>query len=249
MMGVRVRFVFFLSTFFFLSCSHVFVPVQNEYINYRIEPTVPRDSSMHAMLRPYRDSIESTMNEVVGRASATLEKKQPNGSLGFFMADAMLFGAREKLGLPVHVSFVNNGGIRIQQLPKGDVTRGKIFELMPFDNLVVVQELKGSELQQLLDHTASRGGWPLAGLTMEIKDKKAVNVLINGAPLDPARTYLVANSDYVANGGDDANVLRNIPQKNVGYLLRDAIFDYIRHLKLQGQDITAKEENRVSHAQ
>jgi hypothetical protein len=59
----------------------------------------------------------------------------------------------------------------------------------------------------------------------------------------------VANSDYVANGGDDAAVLKALPQKNLGYLFRDAIFDYIRFLKLQGKDISAQEENRVSNAQ
>jgi 2',3'-cyclic-nucleotide 2'-phosphodiesterase (5'-nucleotidase family) len=204
---------------------------------------------MQLLMKPYRDSIEKTMNEVVGYAGKTLEKKQPEGSLGNFMADAMLYGARTKFNLPVDVSMINSGGIRITQLPQGAVTRGKVFELMPFDNLIVVQELKGSELQQMLDITASRGGWPTAGLTMQIKDKKAVNVKINGAPLDNNKVYLVANSDYVANGGDDAAVLKALPQKNLGYLFRDAIFDYIRFLKLQGKDISAQEENRVSNAQ
>ena len=120
---------------------------------------------------------------------------------------------------------------------------------MPFDNLVVLQELKGTELQEFLDMTAARGGWPVAGMTMQIKDKKAVNIKINGAPLVPGKTYVVANSDYVANGGDEANVLRKIPQENRGYLLRDSLFDYINYLMQQGKGITAKEENRVSHAQ
>lgn len=248
-MGFRVRSLFFLSSIFFLSCSNIFIPVQSEYENYRISQADPRDSSLSLMLKPYRDSINKTMNDVVGFAPVTLEKKSPEGSLGNFMTDAMLYGARQKFNQPVDVAFTNTGGIRIQQIAQGNVTRGKIFELMPFDNLVVLQELTGSQLQEFLDMTAARGGWPVAGLTMQIRDKKAVNVKINGEPLVPAKTYIVANSDYVANGGDDANVLRKIPQQNRGYLLRDALFDYINYLMQQGKGITAKEENRVSHAQ
>lgn len=120
---------------------------------------------------------------------------------------------------------------------------------MPFDNLLILQKIKGSVLQQLLDLTADKGGWPMAGLTMQIKDKKAVNVIIGGKPIDPDRVYTIANSDFIANGGDNADMLRPIPQITNGYLMRDAIFDYISKLKSQGKNITATIENRVTNAQ
>jgi 2',3'-cyclic-nucleotide 2'-phosphodiesterase (5'-nucleotidase family) len=144
---------------------------------------------------------------------------------------------------------MNYGGIRLNQLPAGPVTRGKIFELMPFDNLLVLQKMNGSVLQQLLDLAASKGGWPVAGITMQVKDKKAVNVLIGGKPLDPAQTYTVANSDFLGNGGDNAEMFRAIPQQNIGYLMRDAIFDYITKLKSSGQNIKASGELRVTNAE
>jgi 2',3'-cyclic-nucleotide 2'-phosphodiesterase (5'-nucleotidase family) len=109
--------------------------------------------------------------------------------------------------------------------------------------------MKGSMLQQFFDHIANRGGWPIANATMQIKDKKAVNVLIGGKPLDPSAMYTTLNSDFVANGGDNADMLRSIPQQNIGYLMRDALFDYIARLKSQGKNITANEENRVTNAQ
>jgi 2',3'-cyclic-nucleotide 2'-phosphodiesterase (5'-nucleotidase family) len=86
-------------------------------------------------------------------------------------------------------------------------------------------------------------------MTMQIKDKKAINVLINGKALDPTATYTVVNSDFIANGGDNAEMLRAIPQITNGYLMRDAIFDYIKKLKGQGKNITAHIENRVTNAQ
>jgi 2',3'-cyclic-nucleotide 2'-phosphodiesterase (5'-nucleotidase family) len=172
------------------------------------------------------------------------------------MADAFLYTAKEIFNIHVDAAFMNHGGIRLNQLPKGDVTTGKIFELMPFDNLLVIQKMKGSVLQEFLDLCASQGGWPVAGITMQIKNnpagqtgKKAINVLIGGKPIDPEKTYSIINSDYVANGGSDAEMLKAISQISNGYLMRDALFDYIKWLKSQGKNINANIEKRVTYAE
>ena len=189
------------------------------------------------------------MNDVIGVADVSLEKKQPEGGLGNFMADAFLIMAAEKYNTKVDVAFVNSGGVRLNQLPAGNITTGKIFELMPFDNLLILQKVKGDVLQQVLDLAAAKGGWPIAGLTMQLKDKKAINVIVGGKPLDLNATYTIANSDFIANGGDNAYMLRNVPQITNGYLMRDALLDYIKKEKSQGKNINAKIENRVTNAQ
>ena len=201
------------------------------------------------LTRVYRDSLEKTMNEVLGTLGQPLEKELPSGSLNNFMTDAMLNTARRRIDPLVSVAFLNYGGIRSTQVPAGPITRGKVFELMPFDNLLLVQEVKGSVLQQFLDATAASGGWPVAGLTMEIRDKKAVNVVIGGQPLDPSKTYHVANTDYVINVDEPGKLLRNIPVQNTGYLVRDAIIDYTRGLNAGGKKIPAPTDKRVSNAQ
>jgi 2',3'-cyclic-nucleotide 2'-phosphodiesterase (5'-nucleotidase family) len=189
------------------------------------------------------------MNAVLGTLEQALEREQPSGSLNNFMADAMLHMARQKMDPQVSVAFLNYGGIRATQVPAGPITRGKVFELMPFDNLLLVQQVKGSVLQQFLDATAATGGWPLAGLTMDIRDRKAVNVLIGGQPLDPSKTYHVANTDYVINVDEPGQPLRNIPVQNTGYLLRDAIIDYLGMLSAGGKNVPAPTEKRVRNAQ
>jgi len=142
---------------------------------------------------------------------------------------------------------MNQGGIR-SYIPKGNITVGKIFELMPFDNLVVLQDVKGSVLQEFLDKTAGEGGWPVStGITMSIKEKKAVQVLIGGKPLDANATYTIANSDYVANGGSDCEMLRKIPKMDKGYLFRDALLEYVAELTKQGKPVESKIENRVTN--
>ena len=233
----------------FTSCHSSYQTEKLQYTNYRLTPSQPADSAAVSFLKPYHDEVGKTMNDIVGVVDVSMDKALPESALGNFMADAFLAMTREKYNTQVDGAMMNYGGIRLTQLPAGPVTTGKIFELMPFDNLLVLQKLTGAQLQQVLDLTAARGGWPLAGITMEIKDNKAVNVLVGGQPLNPAQTYTIANSDFVANGGDDAAVLKALPQISNGYLMRDALFDYIKKLKASGKNISAKVENRVRYAQ
>jgi 2',3'-cyclic-nucleotide 2'-phosphodiesterase (5'-nucleotidase family) len=82
------------------------------------------------------------MNDIVGFVEESLDKKQPEGSLGNFMVDAFLTMARDKYNTPVDLAVLNSGGIRLTQLAAGNMTRGKVFELMPFDNLLILQRSK-----------------------------------------------------------------------------------------------------------
>jgi 2',3'-cyclic-nucleotide 2'-phosphodiesterase (5'-nucleotidase family) len=234
---------------FIISCNSGFLPSKAEYDDYKITDSLAKDSIIALMLKPYRDSVYESMKEIVGVTDMTLERKSPESTLGNFVADAIYFSARQKFNTPIDAAFVNYNGIRITTLPKGNITKEKIFELMPFDNLLVIQRLTGSVLQEFLDFTAQLGGWPSAGIKMQIKNKKAVNVFVGGKPLSKDSIYTVVNSDYIANGGDNAIMLTSIPQQNIGYLFRDALFDYIKLLKTQGKNISAKEENRISNVQ
>lgn len=231
------------------ACNPAFVPQRATYQVQKIEASAPRDSSLIAMIKPYGDSVRVKMDQVVGHVAVTLEKNSTESTLGNFVADAYLTMARRNFTQYVDATMVNFGGIRLNQLPAGPITRGKVFELMPFDNQIVLQQLTGEQLQSLLDLTASRGGWPVAGLTMQIKDKKAIAVTIGGQPLDPAKKYWIANADFVASGGDNASMLKTIPQVSIGYLVRDVLFDYIRSFTEKGKAVTASLEKRVTNAQ
>jgi 2',3'-cyclic-nucleotide 2'-phosphodiesterase (5'-nucleotidase family) len=249
MLFYRTKYWLLIVCTVFISCKTVFIPTKAEYAGYTIAAELPRDSGLLKLMQPYRDSVESTMNEIVGTTTASLEKKQPEGTLNNFMADAILYSARKKFNTTVDAAFVNYGGVRLNQLAKGNITRGKVYELMPFDNMLVLQKVDGKLLQVFLDFIADKGGWPLAGLTMEIKDKKAVNVMIGNEPLNNQKMYTIAMSDYVASGGDNVDMLKDVPQQNIYYTLRDAIFDYIKDFQSQGKSITVIEDKRIKHAQ
>lgn len=232
-----------------VACNRPMLPQELTYSGYTISAANRGDSALGLLLQPYRDSVERSMSFVVGQAAATLEKARPSSTLGNFMADAVLQMAAKRFNRPVHFSLLNYGGIRLTQLPQGPVTRGKIFELMPFDNLIVLQELSGAQVQELLDFIAAQGGWPVAGVSFTIRNKKATDITIAGKPFDRQQKYTIANSDYVANGGDGAAFMRAIPQIANGYLVRDALFDYVALLQGQSTPIVANNEMRINHVQ
>lgn len=215
------------------------------YTDYRIEKNTRTDSAMLTMLKPYAVSLNASMGKVIGFSNTNLTAQQPESGLGNFMADCMKQMAEKKFGRRVDAGFMNQGGIR-SYIAKGNITIGKIFELMPFDNLLVLQEVKGSVVQQFLDKTANDGGWPVSsGVTMGIRNRKAVNIVIGGKPLDENAVYIIANSDYVANGGSDCAMLKKIPQQNKGYLLRDALIEFVSELTQQGKPLDYSIEKRV----
>ncbi len=239
----------FLAVLFLLSaCKTTYQPGAVNYLDYRVSSQQTNDTAMLTLLRPYADSLNKTMNDVIAVAGMTLEKKQPEGTLNNVLADAMMAMSKELYNTPVDAAFVNYGGVRLTTLPAGNITRGKIFEVAPFDNIVVLQKITGNIFQQFLDLVAARGGWPCAGLSFQIKDKKAINVRINNKPIEAEAVYTIALLDYVANGGDDCTMLKNIPQLNNGYLFRDAVTRYLSKIHAAGREVTANIENRVSNA-
>lgn len=229
---LTVCYIFLL--LFITGCGpKYFAPVQVNAYNYGVEASRQGEQqAMKAFLQPYADSVNSSMNIVLGNLEQQLTKSWPECSLGSFMTDAYLEIAEIKFGKKVDISIMNYGGIRLNSMEPGPITKGKLFELMPFDNLMVLLEIDGSKLQAFLDHTASRGGWPIAGGSFTIENKKATSVKIGGEPLNPNKKYVVATSDYVASGGDESNVLKEIEQINIGYLQRDALIEYVLKKKL-----------------
>jgi 2',3'-cyclic-nucleotide 2'-phosphodiesterase (5'-nucleotidase family) len=248
-MRKQAQGVFLIFFVFISSCTTTYQPGAVQYNDYRITQTAPVNPGMTVMLKPYSDSINKSMNDIIVVSAAELEKNQPEGTLGNVLADGMLTMAIQLYSTKVDAAFINFGGIRLQVLPAGNITRGKVFELLPFDNIIVLQRVSGTVLKQFIDHVAGRGGWPCAGITYQIKSKKAVNIVVGGAPLDEMASYTIANNDYIANGGDDCIMLSKLPQQNGGFVFRDAIIRYFSGIAKKGMRLSSKIENRVANAE
>jgi 2',3'-cyclic-nucleotide 2'-phosphodiesterase (5'-nucleotidase family) len=149
--------------------------------------------------------------------------------------------AREKFDPGADISVVKFGGIRRPYLEAGPVTRGHVFEVMPFDNLMVLVTMKGSTLEKFLQEIAGEGAG-VAGFTMRIKDRKASEMLINGQPLNPEGAYTLVYTDYNYN---NTPVLKEGQLRSTSYLVRDALEEYLLEMKQEGKPVGLNLENRL----
>ena len=237
-------YLLLIAIFFAVSCSTSYKTENVQYSNYRIQQYDEGSKSLASIVKPYSDSVNKLMNIVIGYNDARLEKKREGNTLGFFITDAYLEMAKQKFDAKVDAAFMNSGGIRLPEIPAGAITQGKIFELMPFDNLMVVLKIKGSLLKQYLDALAADEGVIESGITMQIVNKTAQQVLVGGKPLDLNGDYTIVHSDYVAMNSD---LLKNIHRSTNGYLLRDALLDYVKSLNSQNKKVTVTNIERVSY--
>ncbi len=214
------------------------------YKSYPVEKKVAKDSAVQQLLLPYNDSVKKFMQKPIGFATSSLTRKQPESSMGNLLADGIRWAAAKQYNRPIDAAFLNSGGFK-SYIPKGNVTIETIYTIMPYDNVIVVQAIKGEVLLKLLNHIASRGGWPLSGISMKIVDKKATEVKVNGLPLNLNAKYTIALPDYIVNGGDYTTMLKYIPRENLQYLVRDGLIEYIQHLSASGLPVSATLQNRI----
>lgn len=205
-----------------------------------------QDEEIESMIAPYRDDLSSTMNKSIARVEIDLFKDKPSSSLGNLLADATLAMAAKYTQSTIDIGIMNYGGIRVPSLTKGPVTIGNVYELMPFDNYLVVLNLKGDQVQAMLDAIAANGGWPVSGLSFHIEENAAAKVLIKGEALETDKIYRVAISDYLANGGDHMDMLKGLPQENTNVLLRVAFMSYFQSFSDKNEALPYINEMRIS---
>lgn len=213
-----------------------------------IDSSIHPDTKFEAFLSPYRKRMDTIMNEVIGYSDVALSKAQPESTLGDFMADAQLQYAQKKYPKVV-VSIINYGGIRLPYVAPGAISKGKIYEIMPFDNMLTIVDVPGKTLRRFCDHMAAYGGWPVAGLTYTIKAKEATNIQVNQQPINDQLIYEVAMSDYIANGGDNCDFLADCKKEYLDVFIRDILIGHLKALQSKGQKLHVTLDKRISYAE
>ncbi len=232
-------------------CSNKMQVTTIQPSSIQLNNSSPSDTSISALIEPYKSVLENEMNEVLISSTAEAVKGQPESTLGNLIADITLAESNRILqskNLPLaDLCMLNNGGLRTS-LPEGKITVGKIFELMPFENEMVVLTLSGEKALGLLSYIAKSNGQPLAGATLEIKDEKPENILIGGKALDATKTYRVVTSDYLAGGGDKMRFFSApIAYQVLNVKLRDGIMNYMRIENKKGNTLNPKTDGRIKN--
>lgn len=234
-----------------IGCSSGYHLARSESKGYPVDGAIAVDSAVLGVYFPYKAGLDSQMNRIIGYSALPMSKKSSDtlaeSLLSNFFADATLFQAK-KLDTAIDFAMPSTkGGIRVD-LPQGPITVSNIFELMPFENELLVCTIKGTDVRLLLEFIAASNGQPVAGLRMKIKDKKPVDVLINGQPFDISRNYRVLTSDYVSNGGDNARGFKDPLEKKVlGLKVRDALLNEVKDKQALGKAITAQLDGRITY--
>lgn len=204
------------------------------------------DKNYETWLQPVKQKIDTEMNVVIGQAAETMRGHAPESLLSNFSADVYRQTATEFLGEKVDISVVNLGGLRTV-VPAGDITVRKVFELMPFENELVIVWIKGDKLLELLQFFAKVGGEGISGLRMEIQNKKATNISLDGKPLNTDKLYSIATNDYLAGGNDKMLQLAMYEKHiNTGIKIRNMLLNYIKKETQKGNKIQSKLDGRIA---
>lgn len=234
---VLKHFVLFLTFLCVISCAH-----QKAYVTrvegkqIAITNTNAETSAIEAFVKPYRENIDKDLSAVLAYAPETLDKSkgQWQTTIGNLLADVTLqkgnpiFEKREKKH--INICLLNHGGIRAG-ISKGNVTARTAYEIMPFENSLLVIGLKTEQIKEIADYIIKeKKPHPLAGMSFTItKDNVAKNIMIEGKPLENDKIYYVATSDYLANGGDNMNFFKKGVEKyDLDYKLRNILIDYFK---------------------
>ena len=188
------------------------------------------DNGTAAFLTEVEARNADLVNKVVAHSDVELTTMDPatgfrmirsnETNLGDLVADAyrILSGA--------DVAIANGGGIRAD-IPAGDITYGQIIAVHPFGNEICVCETTGQELLDMLevsvDHLpAESGGFQqVSGISFTVDmavdstvvidendrfvtvegARRVRDVMIDGEPLDPEKTYTIASHNFTLKEG------------------------------------------------
>jgi 2',3'-cyclic-nucleotide 2'-phosphodiesterase/3'-nucleotidase len=204
------------------------------------------DSAMSAEVARWNSAIAPLAAVPLGRNARRLPRGGDPG-IGYLVTDAM----RARVG--ADIAMQNSGGLRAD-LPEGVITRGDVYEVLPFENTIVTVDLNGAEVKQLFEDGLAGNRVPVVGgvkfgydLDRPAGQRLISITLADGSPLDDHRTYKVAANNFMATGGDGYTTLakgRNL--KDTGVSVRDLLEAFIQAKCVNGGAIDYQPEHRAT---
>lgn len=202
------------------------------------------DTNFAALIDPYREKVDSLRAYKIGESSHEFERTSTR-LLNLF-SDFVKMRGTEISGKPVDLSIMNKGGIR-NSITKGDITKGEIIDIAPFENRIVVLDILGADL---LDNIAIMTGQEGQGVSSNVKviydpSTFEINTItIDGKPVDPKRHYRLATIDYLAAGNDYMTPLKRATlMASSKEILYEALIEYIEQGRLK--DILSNPDDKT----
>ncbi|WFO16311.1 5'-nucleotidase C-terminal domain-containing protein [Cellulophaga baltica 4] len=219
----------------FFSCKQE-KPVLTEISGKQIavSDTLIATDSIEAFVAPYRNRINEILDSTIAYAPKDITKNDGilNTTAGNLMADAVLELAgpifKSRTGSSLDFVLLNHGGIR-SIISAGNVSARTAYEIMPFENTIVVVGLKGDAILEMVDYLIkAKRPHPLAGIQIILNKDDTINTIkIQGEDFDENKTYYVGTSNYLVNGGDRMDFFKKkLTFTETDYLIRNIMIDY-----------------------
>lgn len=213
--------------------------------NIYITGQLSENKEMDAIIQPYKEELEGKMNTKISHTNTELNKTGDNSNLGNLLADYTFQGAdawAKKNNIPpIDAAVINIGGIRTI-IPKGDILTKQIYEVMPFENEIVIVKMTGKDVEGLFDYyMKTQKNNPVSHILIETDDNSISKKLINGKSVDEGKTYYIATSDYLALGGDNMFFFSKGQMIQTGIKMRDLFLEKFK----QNPEISAPDDVRL----
>ena len=196
--------------------------VSLDWAGIPVTDATPDDKAVAAIVAGYESKVSAELDKPIGRTTVELDgrsiaNRTGETNLSNFVADAFRQATNADIG------FSNGGGMRANKVfPIGPLTKRDVLTMLPFENPVTKIEVTGAILKAALENGVSQvveesesGRFPqVSGVQFEFDGRKSVGsrvvkVLVNGQPLDETKTYTLASTGYIADGGDGYSIFKH----------------------------------------
>jgi len=185
-----------------------------------VDSQTPEDPAAAALVKQYESQIDQALGQSIGTTSVVLDARQhTNRNEETNLADLVADSYRE--AMQADVALLNGGSIRSNApFGPGPLTRKDVMTMLPFGNPVVKIAVSGQTLKAALEHGVSTLNEPESGHFPQVSGlrfiydgaqpvgSRVVSLSVNGQPVDPEKTYTMALTTYLLEGGDGYSMLK-----------------------------------------
>jgi len=198
---------------------------------YSRADTLKDDANTLVIYEKYDEELGPVLRKILGKTTVELDHDRYAGPslLGEWTCEIM----KDKAG--VQIAMTNGGGLRCP-VPAGEITAGKLYEVMPFDNYLYTMKLSGADVKANIEHGIMNEdiGWiQIAGVRAVYNPKAEAGnritsmVLEDGTPVEMDNYYTVVTNDFMFTGGDKYNFENSKDGFNTFIPVRDAMMEAV----------------------
>ncbi|BCW65764.1 multifunctional nuclease/2',3'-cyclic-nucleotide 2'-phosphodiesterase/5'-nucleotidase/3'-nucleotidase [Arthrobacter sp. NicSoilB4] len=192
--------------------------------------------------------ITTAFTAATATTPAGRDDRGSESTLGNLVADSLVDSLKAPELGGAEIGVVNPGGLRneLYFAPDGTITYAEANAVLPFVNNLWTTSLTGAQFKTLLeqqwqtnpDGTVPSRAYQQLGLSKNVNytydaaraaGDRITSIRINGAVIDPAKSYRIGTFNFLATGGDNFRIFKSgTDTKDSGLVDRDAWIKYLQ---------------------